>query len=57
MHFHKTALQIAVEKEHIEIIKLLLAHNSINVNIKTILKFKYLMTFQFLYNLLCFNIY
>lgn len=32
--FSKTALHIAVEKQNIEIIKLLLSNNNININIK-----------------------
>lgn len=35
--FHKTSIHIAVEKENIEIIKLLLANQSIDVNILNIL--------------------
>lgn len=32
--FHKTSIHIAVEKENIEIIKLLLSHKKINLKVK-----------------------
>lgn len=35
--FYKTALIIAIEQENVEIVKLLLDHPDINVNIKSIL--------------------
>lgn len=37
--FNKTALHIAVELENIEIVKLLLKHKNIDVNINSILKY------------------
>lgn len=36
LFFHKTALHIAVENENVEIVKLLLNHPKIDVNIKKI---------------------
>lgn len=36
LFFHKTALHIAVENENAEIVKLLLNHPKIDVNIKKI---------------------
>ena len=43
--FQKTALYIAVEKENIEIIKLLLSNNRINININNILSLIFFIEF------------
>ena len=40
--FYKTALHIAVEKENIEIIKLLLTNDQIDVNTLNILKYYFI---------------
>lgn len=37
-YFHKTALNIAIDKQNTEIIKLLLACPTIDVNVETIYK-------------------
>ena len=34
--FHETPLYKAIEKDNLEIVKLLLAHEKLNVNLKTI---------------------
>ena len=48
--FHKTSIHIAVEKENIEILQILLSHPEIDVNAKTISiskSFHIISTFQF----------
>lgn len=36
IRFHKTALYLAVEKENVEIIKLLLSNNELDINCKVL---------------------
>ena len=43
--FNKTAIHIAIEKQNLEIIRLLLAQKGINVNIMSILKTKIIIQF------------
>ena len=45
MSFNKTALHIAVENGDIEIIKLLLKYNEIDVNIPVVLRIIFLIKF------------
>lgn len=47
--FHQTALHIAVEKENIPIIKLLLSKQDININIKNGIFFDCLLMILLLY--------
>ena len=46
---YQAPLNIAVEKENIEIIKLLLSKDKINVNQRTIFRFSNFQSFFFLY--------
>ena len=41
LYYYKTALYIAVEKRNVEIVKLLLKHPKININLKSVLIFFY----------------
>ena len=49
IRFYKTALYLAIEKENIEIVKLLLTNNKLDINQRNILNIFFFIKFKILF--------
>ena len=49
IRFYKTALYLAIEKDNIEIVKLLLTNNKLNINQRNILNIFFFIKFKILF--------